>query len=80
MDGAARYILAMLEFLDIPAEYETIINFIFLGVTGYIAMHGLRFRDEEGNSDGVRLLFACIAGVFFFGVLFQDVLGLVRVF
>jgi len=70
----------MLEFLNIPAEYETIINFIFLGATGYIAMHGLRFRDEEGNSDWVRLLFACIAAMFFFGVLFQDVLGLVQVF
>ncbi len=70
----------MLEFLDIPAEYETIVNYVFLGVTGFIAWHGLRFRDEDGNSDWVRLLFACIAAVFFFGVLFQDVLGLVQVF
>ena len=70
----------MLEFLDIPAEYETVVNYIFLGVTGFIAGHGLRFRDEDGNSDWVRLLFACIAAVFFFGVLFQDVLGLVQVF
>jgi len=70
----------MLEFLDIPAEYAPVINFIFLAVTGFITWHGLRFRDEEGNSDWVRMLFACIAAVFFFGVLFQDVLGLVQVF
>ena len=41
-------------------------------------MHGIRFRDEKGNSDFVRLFFGCIAAVFFFMVLFQDVLGVVR--
>jgi len=70
----------MLDILNIPAEYEIIVNIIFLAVTGFIAMHGLRFRDENGESDWVRLFFACIAAMFFFGVLFQDVLGLVRVF
>ncbi|HEY4635344.1 MAG TPA: hypothetical protein VIG92_02185 [Rhodospirillales bacterium] len=55
-----------------------LVNLIFLVVTGFIAVHGIQFRDKEGNSDFVRLLFGCIAGVFFFMVLFQDVLGVVR--
>ena len=63
---------------EFAGEAEPLVNLIFLAVTGYIALHGIRFRDEEGNSDFVRLLFGCIAGVFFFMVLFQDVLGLVH--
>lgn len=70
----------MLEFLEIPAEFETLVNMIFLAGTGAIAWHGLRFRDENGESDWVRLLFACIAAMFFFGVLFQDVLGVAQIF
>ena len=34
-------------------------------------------KKAEGNTDFVRLLFGCIAAVFFFLVLFQDVLGVV---
>ncbi len=69
----------MLEFLEIeqPAAKQ-FINLIFLAVTGFIARHGIRFRDAEGNTDFVRLLFGSIAAVFFFMVLFQDVLGLVH--
>jgi hypothetical protein len=65
----------MFEFVG---EAEPLVNLIFLAVTGYIALHGIRFRDKEGKADTVRLLFGCIAAVFFFLVLFQDVLGLVR--
>ncbi|MEE9317617.1 MAG: hypothetical protein V3U48_04940 [Rhodospirillales bacterium] len=65
----------MFEFVG---EAEPVVNFIFLAFTGYIALHGIRFRDEEGESDFVRLLFGSIAAVFFFMVLFQDVLGLVQ--
>ncbi len=68
----------MLDFFEIPAEYETFINFIFLAITGFIAWHGIRFRDNDGNTDFVRLLFGCIAALFFFAVLAQDVLGIVR--
>lgn len=69
----------MLEFLEIehPATKQ-VINLIFLAATGFIALHGIRFRDAEGNTDVVRLLFGSIAAVFFFMVLFQDVLGLVQ--
>ena len=65
----------MFEFVG---EAEPLVNIIFLAVTGYIALHGIRFRNEEGESDFVRLLFGCVAAVFFFMVLFQDVLGLVQ--
>ena len=34
-------------------EMEPLINIIFLGATGYIALHGIRFRDEKGNSDKI---------------------------
>jgi len=51
------------------------VNAVFLIVTGAIAYHGLTFRDEEGERDTVRLLFGCIALLFFFRVLFLDVLG-----
>jgi len=63
---------------EAAGEFETLVNWIFLGVTGFIAVHGIRYRDEAGNTDFVRLLFGCIAAVFFFLVLFQDVLGIVE--
>ena len=63
---------------EFAGEAEPLVNLIFLAATGYIALHGIRFRDDEGNSDFVRLLFGSIAAVFFFMVLFQDVLELVR--
>ncbi len=62
---------------EFAGEAEPLVNLIFLAATGYIALHGIRFRDKEGKSDFVRLLFGCIAAVFFFMVLFQDVLGVV---
>ena len=62
---------------EFTGEFEIMINFIFLIVTAGVAWHAIRFRDAEGNTNSVRLLFGCIAAVFFFMVLFQDVLGLV---
>ena len=62
--------------LGIPEEYETLVNIVFLFATAVIAWHGIRYRDPDGNTDTVRLLFGCIAAVFFFLVLFQDVLGI----
>ncbi len=61
---------------EFAGELEPLINIIFLAVTGFIAIHGIRYRDEEGNTDFVRLLFGCIAAVFFMLVLFRDVLGM----
>jgi len=64
--------------MGLPAELEPLVNIVFLVVTGAIALHSIRYRDEEGKQDFVRLLFGSIAAVFFFLVLFQDVLGVVR--
>ena len=63
---------------EFAGELEPLVNTIFLVVTAFIAINGIRYRDEEGNTDFVRLLFGCIAATFFFLVLFQDVLGVVR--
>ena len=63
---------------EFAGAWELPINILFLAVTGFIAWHGIRYRDEEGKTDFVRMLFGCIAATFFFLVLFQDVLGLVN--
>jgi len=65
---------------EAAGELEPLINLIFLIGTGAVAWHGIKFRDDDGNAEWVHLLFGCIAAVFFFGVLFQDVLGIVKVF
>jgi len=63
---------------EFAGSLEPLVNLIFLAVTGFIAVQGIRYRDADGNTDFVRLLFGCIAAVFFFMVLIQDVLGLMR--
>ena len=65
---------------EIAGEFESLINWVFLCATGVVAWHGVKFRDENGDAEWVHLLFGCIAAVFFFGVLFQDVLGIVQIF
>jgi hypothetical protein len=60
------------------AHVGSLIDWLFLAATGFIAWHAIRFRDEAGNPDFVRLLFGCIAAVFFFKVLFEDVLRVAR--
>lgn len=55
---------------------ENFLNVVFLAITGFVAFHGLTYRDEEGNTDTVRLLFGCIALLFFFRVFLVDVLGI----
>jgi hypothetical protein len=75
MSMRSRYLCAM---LDVGDEYETLVNLVFLLGTGLIAWHGIRYRDAEGKTDFVRLLFGCIAATYFCLVLFQDVLGIVR--
>ena len=62
---------------EFAGQWEMPINIVFLAITGFIAWHGISFRDEDGKSDTVRLLFGCIALVFFLRVLLVDVLGLV---
>lgn len=63
---------------DFAGKLEPLVDVVFLIVTALIAWHGIRFRDPEGETDFVHLLFGCIAAVFFCLVLFQDVLGIAR--
>ena len=55
-------------------DQEALLNWLFLILTGVIAWYGLRFRDTGGKTDFMRLLFGAIAAIFFFLVLFQDVI------
>ncbi len=52
----------------------SLIDFIFVGVTGLIAYHGLTYRDKEGDTEWVHILFGCIALIFMLRVLFVDIL------
>ena len=61
----------------IPQECENLVNIIFLVVTALIARHGITYKNADGENDFVRLLFGCIAAVYFFLVLFKDVLGII---
>jgi len=63
---------------EFAGEWERPINYLFLAVTAAVAIHAIRYRDDQGRTDFVRLLFGSIAAVFFFMVLFQDVLGVVN--
>ena len=63
---------------EFTGEYETAFNWIFLAVTAAIAVKGVSTRHADGSSDFVHMLFGCIAAVFFFLVLFQDMLGIVK--
>ena len=49
-------------------------DWIFVIVTGVIAIHGLTFRDENGEKVWVHLLFGAIALLFCIRVLFVDIL------
>tara|TARA_E500000331_G_C17025741_1_gene612906 strand:+ start:543 stop:758 length:216 start_codon:yes stop_codon:yes gene_type:complete len=59
----------------IPQEYEKLVDIIFLIVTALIAHHALTYRNNDGKKDFVRLFFGSIAAVYFFLVLFKNVLG-----
>ena len=61
--------------LEGAGQWEPLVNVLFLAATGAIAWHAIRFRDEHGEPDFVRLLFGCIAAMFFLKVLLGDVLG-----
>ena len=61
----------------IPEDFELLVNLAFLTITGIIAYNGVRYRDRDnnGDTDFVRLLFGCIAAMFFFLILFRDILN-----
>ena len=53
------------------------IDWIFVLVTGFIAYHGITYRDDDGQTEIVHLLFGCIALLFCLRVLFVDILELI---
>jgi hypothetical protein len=56
---------------------EELFNLVFILVTGMIAWHGITYRDEDGEKDFVRLLFGCIALIFFTRVFLVDILKII---
>jgi hypothetical protein len=56
---------------------ESLVDWLFVLVTGAIAHHGLTYRDAGGERDAVRTLFGCIALLFCLRVLFVDILELI---
>ncbi|MDA7947481.1 MAG: hypothetical protein MPJ78_08385 [Hyphomicrobiaceae bacterium] len=52
----------------------TWVDWLFLAGTGFVAFHGLTYRDKNGDRPWVHLLFGSIALIFFFRVLLHDVL------
>jgi hypothetical protein len=56
---------------------ESLVNWLFVLVTGVIAHHGLTYRNADGERDTVRTLFGCIALLFCLRVLFVDILKLI---
>jgi hypothetical protein len=59
-----------------PQRQSLVIDWVFLIVTGFIAYHGLTYRDPDGETDVGHLLFGAIALLFFMRVLIVDILGL----
>ncbi len=57
-------------------QNELAISVIAAIVCAIIAYDGLTWRDAQGESDFVRLLFGAIALLFFFRFLLVDILGL----
>jgi hypothetical protein len=55
---------------------ESLLDWVFVLVTGAVAWHGLTYRTAEGERDLVRTLFGCIALLFCLRVLFVDILEL----
>ena len=53
------------------------IDWIFVLITGFIAYHGLSYRDKNGQIETVHLLFGCIALLYCVRVLFVDIFKLI---
>lgn len=53
----------------------TWIDWLMILGTGAVAVHGLTYRDADGERPWVHLLFGGIALVFFLRTLFHDILG-----
>lgn len=58
------------------ANGRSLVSWVFVGVTGAIADHGITYGAPEGKLDRVRAPFGCIAHRFCQCVQFVDILGL----
>ena len=52
-----------------------VLDWIFLGITGFVAYHALTHRNEDGENDMGHMLFGAIALLFFVRVLLVDILN-----
>ncbi len=60
----------------VDSNNDLFISWIFVVVTALIAIHGLTFRDRNGDRPWVHLLFGSIALIFCIRVLLTDILKL----
>ncbi len=51
-----------------------VLDWIFLGITGFVGYHALTHRNEDGENDIGHMLFGAIALLFFARVLLVDIL------
>lgn len=58
-------------------QADSLVNLIFIAVTGLIAWHGLSFRDEDGKPEWVHMLFGSIALLYCLWILSRDVFGII---
>ncbi len=49
---------------------------IFVLVTGFIGVHGITYRDKNGEKPWVHLLFGCIGAMYCLWILSRDILHL----
>ena len=56
---------------------EELTNWVFIFATGLISWHGITYRTKDGEKDFVRLLFGCIALIFFLRVFLVDILKVI---
>ena len=68
--------LVYIRILSIKLNSKLSFDWVFVIITGFIAWHGLTYKNTEGKSDSVRLLFGCIALLFCIRVLILDIMGI----
>ncbi len=52
-------------------------DILFVLVTGFVAYHGLTYRNDDGENDIGHMLFGAIALLFCLRVLFVDILKVI---
>ena len=86
IDGASYDRTRLLDMPSIRRSFERAQNYrpvrsasaLLNEIPAIIAVRGITYRNAEGKTDFVQMLFGCIAATFFFLVLFQDVLEVVQ--